>query len=55
MKDKNNEMNNENNDLIKKTILYEQKNKAYINLIKISPYGNVIYFINEEKCIIFYR
>ena len=56
MQDKDNNINNENNDLVKKqTILNEHKNKAYINSIKISPHGNVVYFINEEKCIIFYR
>ena len=47
---------NNNNDLVKKqTILNEHKNKSYINSIKISPHGNVVYFINEEKWIIFYR
>ena len=47
---------NTNNDLVKKqTILNEHKSKSYINSIKISPHGNVVYFINEEKCIIFYK
>ena len=43
MQDKDNNINNENNDLVKKqTILNEHKNKAYINSIKISPHGNVV-------------
>ena len=50
------ENNNINNDLIKsQTILNQHKNKSYIYSIKISPHGNVVYFINEEKYIIFYR
>ena len=48
--------NNINNDLIKKqAILNQHKNKAYINSIKISPHGNVVFFINEENYIIFYK
>ena len=45
-----------NNDLIKEQIiLNKHKNKSYIYSIKISPRGNVIYFINKENYIIFYR
>ena len=48
--------NSNNNDLIKKQIiLNKHKNKSYINKVKISPHGNVVYFVNEEKYIIFYR
>ena len=48
--------NSNHNDLIKKQIiLNKHKNKSYINKVKISPHGNVVYFINEEKYIIFYR
>ena len=36
-------------------ILKTHQNKAYINSIKISPYGAVIYFKNEDKYIIFYK
>ena len=50
------ENNNENNDLIKnQTILNQHKNKSYIYSIKISPHGSVVYFVNEEKYIIFYK
>lgn len=45
-----------NNDLIKEqVILNKHKNKSYIYSIKISPRGNVMYFINKENYIIFYR
>ena len=50
------ENNKINNDLIKnQTILNQHKNKSYIYSIKISPHGNAVYFITEEKYIIFYR
>ena len=35
-------------------VLNKHKNKGYINSIKISPNGSVIYFKNEDKYIIFY-
>ena len=36
-------------------ILKQHKNKSYINSIKISQYGAVIYFKNDDKYIIFYK
>jgi hypothetical protein len=36
-------------------VLNKHKNKGYINSIKISPNGSVIYFKNEEKYITFYN
>ena len=43
-------------DLLKKQIILKKhKNKGYINCLKISPNGVIIYFKNEEKYIIFYK
>ena len=36
-------------------VLKQHKNKSYINSIKISQYGAVIYFKNDDKYIIFYK
>ena len=53
VKDENSDISN---DLIKnQTILNQHKNKSYIYSIKSSLHGNIIYFINEEKYITFYR
>ena len=39
----------------KQIILNKHKNKSYINSLKISPYGAIIYFKNDDKYIIFYK
>ena len=45
-----------NIDLQKKQIiLKEHKNKSYISSLKISPYGNIIYFKTIDKYVIFYK
>ena len=37
------------------TILKSHTNRSYINSVKISPYGAIIFFKNDDKYIIFYR
>ena len=45
-----------NIDLKKKqTILVKHQNKSYINSLKLSPNGAVIYFKNDDKYIVFYK
>ena len=45
-----------NIDLHKKQIiLIKHKNKSYINSLKLSPNGAVIYFKNDDKYIVFYK
>ena len=39
----------------KQIILKKHKNKSYINCLKISPNGVIVYFKNDEKYIIFYK